>query len=423
MTLPFPPSRLLTSLTALIAFLAILSCQGAPPPPSSTPVPAIPTPAAVVPSPTPTAVNATPTVIPTATPNPPTTTPVPPTPVSTIVPTLIPTVAPTLIPTVAPSQPAPADKTIGGTPPYLDDRSDSAAVIRSFYNALDRKEYDRAYSYWENGAASQQLLPYPQFKQGYAATGLIQVTIGGITGGVGAGQTYNSVPVALTATLTDNSNQLYTGCYVLHLANPQIQDFPPFHPWAIQRAHLELAPPGANPVDLLPGACSAASDGAGIPVPTQTPTSATDISAARYLDDRSTPEEVLRSLFNAVNRKEYDRAYSYWETNLTSTQLPSYAQFKQGYASTASVELTFGLAGSGVAAGNIYFTIPTLLVAHTTDGQTQSFVGCYTLQLGQPAIQDQPPFQPVAIGLAQVQPFVAGSNPSSALAYACPAVG
>ena len=36
-------------------------------------------------------------------------------------------------------------------PAYLDDRSTPEAVISSFYNAIDRQEYARAWSYYEDG--------------------------------------------------------------------------------------------------------------------------------------------------------------------------------------------------------------------------------------------------------------------------------
>jgi hypothetical protein len=32
-----------------------------------------------------------------------------------------------------------------------------------------------------------------------------------------------------------------------------------------------------------------------------------------YVDDRSTPEALIRSLYDAVSRREYARAYAYWE--------------------------------------------------------------------------------------------------------------
>jgi hypothetical protein len=46
--------------------------------------------------------------------------------------------------------------------------------------------------------------------------------------------------------------------------------------------------------------------------------------------ERSTPVDLLASFYNAINRREYQRAYGYWETP------PSlYDQFVQGYADTA----------------------------------------------------------------------------------------
>src|SRR5215217_463954 len=57
-----------------------------------------------------------------------------------------------------------------------------------------------------------------------------------------------------------------------------------------------------------------------------------------YLDDRSGPVEVLGSLTNAINRREYARAYSYWEPD--SAVLQPYAEFAAGYANTIEVELS-----------------------------------------------------------------------------------
>lgn len=113
-----------------------------------------------------------------------------------------------------------------------------------------------------------------------------------------------------------------------------------------------------------------------------------------YLDDRSTPASVLESLYNAVNRHEYARAYSYWHAGVEA--LPPYSQFVQGYADTVSVRLTHGrVAGEG-AAGSIFYTVPVRLEAHHTDGSTRVFVGCYTLRLVQPGVQ-APPFRPLSI--------------------------
>src|SRR4051812_40022859 len=76
-----------------------------------------------------------------------------------------------------------------------------------------------------------------------------------------------------------------------------------------------------------------------------------------YLDDRSTAEAVIRSYYDAVNRQEYARAYSYWER-----PLQPFDDFTAGYADTASVEVSFGVGGGGVGAGQLYFTVPVTLV-------------------------------------------------------------
>src|SRR6185437_4344314 len=117
-----------------------------------------------------------------------------------------------------------------------------------------------------------------------------------------------------------------------------------------------------------------------------------DISAARYLDDRTSGVEALRSYYNAINRKEYARAYAYWEPNTSSDQLPAFGDFQTGYADTASVALTVGAPVSDAGAGQLYTSVPATIVAKMTDGSTQTFVGCYTTHLAQPAIQSAPPF-------------------------------
>ncbi len=56
-------------------------------------------------------------------------------------------------------------------PAYLDDRSTAAALVRSFYNAVNRREYARAYSYFGDHAAQ----PYAGFAAGYADTVSVSV--------------------------------------------------------------------------------------------------------------------------------------------------------------------------------------------------------------------------------------------------------
>jgi hypothetical protein len=140
---------------------------------------------------------------------------------------------------------------------------------------------------------------------------------------------------------------------------------------------------------------------------------------APYLDDRSDPVMTLRSLFNAINRKEYVRAYSYWQTPGASPDVPTFSQFKQGYQDTVSVDATFGSVVSDAGAGQIYYNVPAALKVLTTSGQTQTFVGCYTLHLAQPAIQATPPFEPLGIRSARVKQVANDADLSTLMSTAC----
>lgn len=141
-----------------------------------------------------------------------------------------------------------------------------------------------------------------------------------------------------------------------------------------------------------------------------------------YLDDRSTAESVVDSFYDAVNRREYSRAYSYWETGAAQRELPRFDDFAAGYADTASVDVTQGDVGTGVGAGQLYFTVPVTLVSTLSDGSTQTYVGCYTLHIGRPQIQAVPPFNPLAIQNASIEQVDNDADTATLMAQACPPV-
>jgi hypothetical protein len=292
--------------------------------------------------------------------------------------------------------------------------------MTSYVNALNRHEYVRAYSYWQPAAAARTLPPYPQFAAGYDKTASVKLTIGQIRGDVGAGQLYYIVPLVMIAQTTSGTTQTFSACYSLHLARPEIQAVEPFLPLAIEAATVRQVANGSDMSGLLLSACQGTQAGIGSPLPPTPVPNPADISAARYVDNRSSAVEVLRSLFNAINRKEYARAYWYWETPGAQAQIGTLDQFQQGYAQTAAVQLATGAVTTGAAAGNLYFSVPTTLVATTTAGATQTFVGCYVLHLGQPATQGVPPFQPIAIQSGKLQQVANTANTAQLMAQACP---
>lgn len=112
-----------------------------------------------------------------------------------------------------------------------------------------------------------------------------------------------------------------------------------------------------------------------------------------YIDDRSSPERVVISLYNAIDRHEYLRGWSYF----TPDTAPDYESFRDGYAGTDRVALRIGEVWSEGAAGSIHSTVPVALLATATDGGQTVFAGCYRLTQVQPAIQDTPPFRPIQI--------------------------
>ncbi len=295
---------------------------------------------------------------------------------------------------------------------YYDDRSNAEALMLAWVNALNQRQYLRAYGYWEPNAAGRP--SFDQFQQGYANTVTTQITLGQIQEGAAAGNYYNAVPVVLTSQLRNGTVQTFVGCYTLHMANPGFQTVP-FQSLGIQSAVVETVAPGVDPGPRLATICPP-SGSAVLPQPSADPS---DISARHYLDDRTDAVQVLRSLFNAVNRREYGRAYGYWEANAVG--LPGFEQFQQGYASTESVQLTTGAVSGDVGAGQTYYKVPVTVRAQTTGGP-QTFVGCYQLHLSSPFAQATPPYQGIGIRAGSLRQVAAGANTAALMAQACQGV-
>jgi hypothetical protein len=132
-------------------------------------------------------------------------------------------------------------------------------------------------------------------------------------------------------------------------------------------------------------------------------------------DDRGSPTRLLASYFNAVDRREYERAWEYWE----NPPNPSYEDFVQGYGETESVLLvvrppTF-IEG---AAGSQYASIPTLLMATHTDDSQHYFLGCYVVRRANPGIEGAPTD---GWSLFDATVSVTGSTDAAQLAEACAA--
>lgn len=114
---------------------------------------------------------------------------------------------------------------------------------------------------------------------------------------------------------------------------------------------------------------------------------------AAYMDDRSTPQAVIESLYNAINHHEYARAYSYWGED---SDVGTFDKFQAGYSQTIRTRLYIGDVASEGAAGSVYYTVPVSVRTVNKDGTTVVFAGCYTLRLAEPTIQGVP-YKPMHI--------------------------
>lgn len=135
-----------------------------------------------------------------------------------------------------PKSAEPASEGQNQTPPeYLDNRSTPETLIRSYYNAIDRQEYARAYSYY---APESPPKPFPEFQAGYEHTASVKVLFGKAEGEGAAGSAYWSKPIAIESTSKDGKTEVFNGCYRLRLANPAIQGVP-YVPMSILDGTLE----------------------------------------------------------------------------------------------------------------------------------------------------------------------------------------
>lgn len=119
--------------------------------------------------------------------------------------------------------------------PYIDNRSNAAALIESFYNAVSRKEYGRAWSYFGD---QKPVATFDAFVKGYESTKEVAVRTGAISQEGAAGSTYYQVPVGILAYEAEGDDKVFGGCYTVRLANPQVQGeaFAPMH---IEKAELK----------------------------------------------------------------------------------------------------------------------------------------------------------------------------------------
>jgi hypothetical protein len=136
-------------------------------------------------------------------------------------------------------------------PAYRDDRSDPAAIVASYYNAIARHEYARAWSYFGD---EKPVADYLAFVAGFAATAGVTAVLGTVRTEGAAGSVYGAVPVAIAATAADGETTVYAGCYTTRQLQPAAQE-PPFRPLEIVAGKLARSEGALDAA--VPGDCPA----------------------------------------------------------------------------------------------------------------------------------------------------------------------
>ncbi|TGQ73049.1 MAG: DUF1176 domain-containing protein [Mesorhizobium sp.] len=131
---------------------------------------------------------------------------------------------------------------------------------------------------------------------------------------------------------------------------------------------------------------------------------ADDTPEAPYVDDRSSAEAVIQSLYSAINRHEFTRAWGYYGETKPAKDFDA---FVKGYDGTDKVEVATGAVSDDGAAGSIFYSVPVAIRATDKSGEEKVFAGCYTLRQVNAQNQAAPPFDPIHIEKGALKPSTA----------------
>lgn len=89
---------------------------------------------------------------------------------------------------------------------------------------------------------------------------------------------------------------------------------------------------------------------------------------------------VVRHYYADLDRGDFQAAYGRWGNDGQDSH-QSFADFKRGFAETATTSVEVGTPGDGEgAAGSSYIDVPVTVHARLKDGTRQRFAGHYTLR-------------------------------------------
>ena len=130
--------------------------------------------------------------------------------------------------------------------PPREDRRDPIAALMSYYDAINAKEYRRAYRFWESPEST-----FERFVAGFADTDRVRLLVEPSARNEGAaGSAYAEITSIVVATTRAGNDRVFAGCYVLRRSN--VRDTG----WRIYRANLSTMPAGARVSRMLSQGCN-----------------------------------------------------------------------------------------------------------------------------------------------------------------------
>lgn len=137
---------------------------------------------------------------------------------------------------------SPADPDDG---PAADNRSDPIGSLNAYFDAINAKDYRRAYRFWESPPSS-----YEQFARGFADTERVRLLVDPSSRTEGAaGSAYVQIPIIIVSTLRSGVESVFAGCYVMRRSNVRDRG------WQINRADVSQFPSNARISRLLSRHC------------------------------------------------------------------------------------------------------------------------------------------------------------------------
>lgn len=128
----------------------------------------------------------------------------------------------------------------------------------------------------------------------------------------------------------------------------------------------------------LVGGCQCS--GPPVPQPGAGATPAPADIAAQARDSADDAASVVRAYYRAINERRYPDAYRLWASDGAASG-KNLEAFREGFGSTASVDVVFGTPGRiEGAAGSRYVEIPVRITTVAKNGGRQTFIGSYTLR-------------------------------------------